>query len=37
MFNNKAKRRGHKSIEIETLLLELMSCSGEVVGPHKLV
>ena len=37
MFNNKGKRRGYKSIKIETPVLELTSCSGEVVGPHKLV
>lgn len=37
MFNNKGKRRGYKSMEIETPLLELTSCCREVVGPHKLV
>lgn len=37
MFNNKGNRRGYKSIEIETLLLELTSRSREVVGPRELV
>ena len=37
MFNNRWNRRGYKSIEIETLLLELTSRSREVVGPRKLV
>lgn len=37
MFNNKGNSRGYKSIEMETLLLELTSRSREVVGPHELV